>query len=139
MHFYMPFKISSLLKCLATFILLIWFLPVCVLIYLVKEFQSEKDFIQKMDTLIWFLFSMCLRWITKLHFCEKDLSQWLHWNGFSSVCVLRWITKLYFCEKVLSQWLHWNGLPQYVFSCLLRLDFIKKMDTLIWFLFSMYP
>ena len=43
-----------------------------------------------------------------LVFHEKGLSQWLHWNGLSPVCVHWYICRLKFCEKCLSQRLHWN-------------------------------
>ena len=41
---------------------------------------------------------------------KKPMPQWLHWYGFSQICVLWWTNTIDFWEKLLPQWLHWNML-----------------------------
>ena len=80
----------------------------------VSSYEIKADYYaSKLFTLaanIWLacFFPLCfLRWLISWPLCEKALSQWLHWYGFSPVGVLMWITKLLFTKKTLSQWLHW--------------------------------
>ena len=86
---------------------------------------------------------------------EKDLSHWLHWYGFSPLCVSRCILRLYFAwnpyynnnigidsphcvlsyvsinfytVKDLSQSMHWYGFsPLCVISCILRFSLVVEV------------
>ena len=49
-------------------------------------------------------------WLSRVHGYEKRFSHWVHWNGFSPVCIRSWIFKLCLCAKRLWQKVHQYGL-----------------------------
>ena len=58
---------------------------------------------------------------------EKAFPHWLHWYGFSPVCILIWIIRRLFLEKALLHWWHWYGFsPVCVLSCFVRSAFCEK-------------
>ena len=59
-------------------------------------------------TNIWFISSVCLIiCIIRFSLCEKVMSHWLQWYGFSPVWVLIWPIRSLLVEKLLSHSLHW--------------------------------
>ena len=55
------------------------------------------------------------------------LSQWLHVNNFSPVCVLTCLIRLHLFEKALSHWSHLYGLStECILTCVIRLIFCEK-------------
>ena len=40
---------------------------------------------------------------------SETLLHWLHWKGFSPVCILWWTTRCCCCMKLLLHWVHWKG------------------------------
>ena len=68
-----------------------------------------KSLVTTFSALILFLPSVSLTCLIRRLFCEKALSQWLHWYGFSSVCVRRCFVRSQLWMKALSHWVHWYG------------------------------
>ena len=110
------FKIPLCWKYFITLATLIWFFT-CV------STDALIDYCFFLNTwthwLHWYGFSpLCvLRWVLRSLCFDHDLSHWLQWYVFSPVCVLKWILRILCVEYVLLQWLHW-----YEFSlvCVLR-------------------
>ena len=72
----------------------------------------------------------------------KAWSLWLHWYGFSPVCILWWIIRFFFCEKLYHTEYINMAFLQFVFlggnNIMLQPKSIVTMTTLIWIFPSVY-
>ena len=73
-----------------------------------RIFPSLRCFVT-VSILISFLTIVHPNMFTKISFCKKALSLWLHWWGFSSLCVLICSLKFRYSEKYLPQIQHLYG------------------------------
>ena len=111
-----------------------------------------------MATLIWFLPGAWPHMSYKITISKKALSHWLHWYGFSPVCVLMCILRLFFTEQAawvwflssMSSYMLWNDynrsnqchigyIDSFSLMYVIFQESLATMVTLIWFLLSVWP
>ena len=99
---YMYSKVTFLWECLVTLTTLVWFLPT-VCSYMLSKITLIWEGFVTLIALVWFLSSVFLVCIVSwsFHFHKKDLSHWMHWYGFSSLCVLVCLVRPPLSEKAL--------------------------------------
>ena len=104
---HMVFRITIQWKHFFTMVAFKKFSPVCILICITRSTFFEKAFSQWLH--LYIFFSACVTMSLTINAPKKALSQWLQWDGLSSVCVLICPVKSLFLKKALLQWLHWNS------------------------------
>ena len=85
-----------------------------VYLWTTRWLYSESFIIH--DALVKLLSSVNHLVISNTCLLEKK-SYWLHWYGFSPVCILRWVLRLLLCVRALSHWLQLYGFSP---ECILR-------------------
>ena len=94
MYYYITLSMESF----NTLASLIWLLPSVYPRMFYMNILSWESFIT-MIALIWFLQCVFSDGLLRLLLIDKALSQWLHWCGFSLVCVFICITSLLWYKK----------------------------------------
>ena len=115
MYLDMLCKIRFFVKSLLTVTALMWFSPVCILIY-----------------------------ITRVPSHANTFSQWVHWCVLSPVCIYIWYIGSLLSTKAISEWLQGCGSPMCVswydlnVKIIFNWKFLLTLYTLIWFLPCVY-
>ena len=69
------------------------------------DFKSSTCF-ESLATLAAYIYGIFPVWFIICSFinllCLKDFSHWLHWYGFSPVCILMWVVRLPTCVNAIS-------------------------------------
>ena len=114
-------------KALFTMVALVWFLA-SVYYSMYYKIRFLDKVLVTMAALVWLLTSVFNLMLYKIRSPSKNISQWMHWNGFSPVCILTWFASSQLCTKLFSQLLQWYGFsPVGLLSCCIRLVVKAKL------------
>ena len=101
-HSLMFFNLWFHTKALFTMVALVWFLA-SVYYFMYYKIRFLDKVLVTMAALVWLLTSVFFLMLYKIRSPSKNISQWMHWNGFSPVCILTWFASSWLCTKLFSQ------------------------------------